>query len=105
MKFLYAPPPPQPQQQEQCPPPTTTTTNQVLLCTTTTTKLNEVLVYFFKTSAFTLRQGLKTCYHLMLNLVFGPSPMTQQQQKIEKNIIGGKLQLSFYWQILLESEI
>jgi hypothetical protein len=31
--------------------------------------------------------------------------MTQQQQKIEKNIIGWKLQLSFYWQISPESEI
>jgi len=29
----------------------------------------------------------------------------QQQQKIEKNIIGWKLQLSFYWQISPESEI
>jgi hypothetical protein len=31
--------------------------------------------------------------------------MTQQQQKIEKNIIGWKLQLSFYRQISPESEI
>jgi hypothetical protein len=28
-----------------------------------------------------------------------------QQQKIEKNIIGWKLQLSFYWQISPKSEI
>jgi hypothetical protein len=28
-----------------------------------------------------------------------------QQQKIEKNIIGWKLQLSFHWQISPESEI